>query len=231
MTGGLGNGLAITAEDLASHFPRLYHMAELGTWPSIRTHGLLSTSALLDLYGVNGDQRRQIESCRRPDSVTIRHAKLGQAVIRDQKPMSDGALQKCLQGMTPTEWYRLLNTKVFFWLTAERVLGLLSARAYRDREHTVLTIDTAKLLKVHHERVTLSPINSGSTVYNPQPRGPNTFQSLRNYAFEEWQQKRRSATKAVAELAVEYSVPDIREFVLRVERRKQSRILEVMYGS
>ena len=223
--------MGITPEEFVSHYPRLYHMAELGTWPSIRSHGLLSTSAFLDLYGIDGEERRQIESCRRPQSVTIRHAKYGPAVIRDQKPISDSALSKCLKGMTPTDWYRLLNRKVFFWVVRERVLGLLSARAYWDREHTVLTIDTAKLLKMHHERVTLSPINSGSTVYNPQPRGPNTFQSLGAYPFEEWQQKRRSATKAVAELAVEYSVPNIRELVLRVERRKQSRTLEVIYES
>ena len=62
--------------------------------------------------------------------------------------MSESALKKCLNGMTPTEWYRLLNSKVFFWLTAERVTRLLSARAYRKREHTVLTIDTARLLNI-----------------------------------------------------------------------------------
>jgi len=223
--------MGITAEELVSHYPRLYHMAELGTWSSIRSHGLLSTSSLLDLYGIDGEERRQIECCRRPESVTIRHEKYGPAVIRDQKPMSDSALRKCLSGMSPKEWYILLNKRVFFWLTPERVLGLLSARVYRDREHTVLTIDTAKLLNLHHKRVTLSPINSGSTVYNPQPRGADTFRTLGTYPFEKWQQKRRSARKAVAELAVEYSVPNIKELVLRVERRKQSRILEVIYES
>jgi hypothetical protein len=131
--------------------------------------------------------------------------------------------------MTPTEWYRLLNRKVFFWVTSERVIGLLSARAYRDREHTVLTIDTAKLMARDHKRVTLSPINSGSTVYNPQPRGTSTFLTLVEYPFDRWQQKRRSITKAVAELAVDYHLPNIGELVLRVERRKQSRVLEVIY--
>jgi hypothetical protein len=221
--------VGITADELVNHFPRLYHMAELGTWPSIKAHGLLSTSALLDLYGVNGEERRLIESCRRPESVTIRHDKYGPAVIRDQKPMSDSALRKCLRGMTPIEWYRLLNAKVFFWLTPERVLGLLSARAYRDREHTVLVVDTAELLRLHHERVALSPINSGSTVYNPQPRGATTFQALEVYPFERWRKKRGSATKAVAELAVDYRVPNIDGLVLRVERRKRSRLLEVLY--
>jgi hypothetical protein len=42
-------------------------MAEVGTWLSIRERGLLSTSALLDLYGIEGEERRRIESCNRPD--------------------------------------------------------------------------------------------------------------------------------------------------------------------
>jgi uncharacterized protein DUF7002 len=142
--------------------------------------------------------------------------------------MSESALRRCLKRMTPTEWYRVLNGKVFFWLTAERVTRLLSARAYRNREHTVLTIDTAKLLNRHQAAVTLSPINSGSTVYVPQPRGPETFQTLSNYPFDAWR-KKRGATNAVAELAVTYAVTDIREMVVRVERRRKSRVLELIY--
>lgn len=203
-------------------------MAEAGTWPSIRERGLLSTSALLDLYGIEGEDRRQIEECRRPECVTIEHDIYGPAVIRDQKPMSEKALRKCLKGMTPTQWYRLLNSRVFFWLTAERVARLLSARAYRDREHTVLTIDTARLLQNHEAEVTLSPINSGSTVYNPQPRGADTFQSLANYPFGAWR-KKRGRTTAIAELAVGHEVRDISEMVIRVERRKETRVLEVIF--
>lgn len=221
--------VGIPVADLVRQFPRLYHMAELGTWPAIKAHGLLSTTALLDLYGIDGEARRQIEGCHRPESVTIRHAKFGTAVIRDQKPMSDGALRKCLNGLKPEEWYRLLNSKVFFWLTPERVEGLLCARAYRDREHTVLTVDTAQLLHRHRDAVTLSPINSGSTVYNPQPRGPETFRAIYDYPFDEWKKKRRSATKAIAELAVHRHVLDIREMVVRVERRKKSKVLELIY--
>src|SRR5262249_24826907 len=161
---------------------------------AIKAHGLLSTTALLDLYGVDGEARRQIESRHRPQSVTIRHGMFGTAVIRDQKPMSYGALRKCLDGLEPEEWHRLLNSKVFFWLTPERVETLLCARAYRDREHTVLTVDTARLATQHLEAIALSPINSGSTVYNPQPRGRETFNGLRDYPFDVWRKKRGSAT-------------------------------------
>jgi hypothetical protein len=221
--------LGITPEDLTLHHPCLYHMAERGTWQSISEHGLLSTTALLDMYGIDGEERRLIEGCRRPESVTIRRNGYDTVVVRDQKPMSEGALRKCLKGMTPFEWYRLLNGKVFFWLTSERVTRLLSARAYREREHTVLTIDTAKLLERHIRDVTLSPINSGSTVYNPQPRDAATFQAPASYPFDAWRNKRGAATKAIAELAVHYAVPTISEMVIRVERRRESRVLETIY--
>jgi hypothetical protein len=222
--------MAISTEEFARHYPRLYHMAEAGTWPSIKRFGLLSTSALLDLYEIKGEQRRQIESCRRPESVKISHPKYRPAIIRDQKPMNDQALAKCLREMTPREWYELLNRKTFFWVTAERVNGLLVARAYRGREHTVLTIDTAKLLSQYHAKVTLSAINSGSTLYNPQPRGKDTFLKLNDYPFKE-RKKMRGIANAVAEFAVDHGLHDIKNYVVRVERRKGVKVLEVIHRS
>ena len=53
---------------LAHRYPVLCHMAEAGTWPSIAANGLLSTTALLDLFEANGsardihDWRRLLES-------------------------------------------------------------------------------------------------------------------------------------------------------------------------
>jgi len=62
-------------------------MAEAGSWPSIRRHGLLSTSALLDLFEVTGVERVRLESQRRPETVKIEHPEHGEALIRDQKPL------------------------------------------------------------------------------------------------------------------------------------------------
>ena len=47
--------------DLIAHFPRIWHMAEDGSFESIFKHGLMSTSALLDLYGIDGDERTALE--------------------------------------------------------------------------------------------------------------------------------------------------------------------------
>ena len=72
----------ISVDSLIEYYPYLYHMAEPDSWESIEDKGLLSTSALLDLFEINGKRRFAIESCHRPDSVVIEHPRHGRAVIR-----------------------------------------------------------------------------------------------------------------------------------------------------
>lgn len=205
-------------------------MAEADSWRSIKKHGLLSTTALLDLFQVRGELRQSLESRHRPESVEIRHAKYGVAVIRDQKPMRERALIKCLVGMPLEQWYRTLNRHVFFWVASERLDSLLGARAYRGRMHTIISVDTARLMEFHAQNVRLSPINSGSTIYNPSPRGADTFQKLHDYPFED-RRKARGLKNAVAELAVQYAVSDISQCVVRVEHRRNGRVLETIYSN
>ena len=194
-------------ERLAARYPVLYHMAESGSWESIRERGLLSTSALLDLFEVEGEERLAIESARRPEIVQLEHPEHGVALVRDNKPMQERTLEKCLRGMTPRGWYELLNRRVFFWVEWKRLLKLLGAKAYRDRPHLVLEVDTAELLERHIDRVALSPINSGATfALGPAPRGPDTFRRVVDH----------SEKKPVVELAVTYAVPDVADFVLSV---------------
>jgi hypothetical protein len=191
-------------------------MAEANSWESIQKYGLLSTTALLDLFGYSGQERERIESQRRPASVVIENPVCGRAVIRDNIPMRENALEACLQDLTPREWYETLNRRVFFWLSRPRLYRLLGAREYRKKRQTILTVDTASLLKNHADRVTLAPINTGATLYKPPRRGAGTFQKISEYQIEHWRRK-RSWADAVVELAVDYSVPDIRELVVRVE--------------
>ncbi len=203
-------------------------MAEAGTWPSISKHGLLSTTALLDLFQVDPPQRRKIESMRRPESVTIEHPKYGSAVIRDQKPLRESALRKCLNNLKPSQWYEILNRKTFFWLTPERLSTLLNARAYRNKDHCVITVDTRALIERHEDRITLCPINSGSTLYNPPVRDESTFYKVADYPFSE-RKKTRGKQGAVAELVVDYSVSDMCEVAISAEHRKRDTCLEVIW--
>lgn len=216
----------MNSEDLIKFYPRLFHMAEDGTWESIRKHGLLSTTALLDFFAIKGKQRQAIEDAHRPESVLITHPKYGQAVIRDQKPMTESALLKCLEKpYVPKDWYRLLNGNVFFWLDERRVNGLLGARAYRDKKHCVLTLDTRRLVAHYTKTITLSPMNSGSTIYDPLPRGAKTFLPISEFPFED-RRATRALQNTVVELLVKYAVPNVDEFVLRVEERKGATVLK-----
>ena len=161
-------------EELVVDCPTLYHVAEDGSWPSIRERGLLSTTALLDLYGIQGVEREQIEAQRRSAGVPLEHLKLPRAVIRDQLPMDDVGLRRCLPPhIQPSDWYRLLNGKVFFWLTRARLRTLVNARPYRGRPHDVIEVSTRKLVEAHYDRIWFCPMNSGCTKPWPHPRdGP-----------------------------------------------------------
>ena len=215
--------------ELIRECPTLYHMAERDSWASIRRHGLLSTSALLDLWELKGERRDRIEAMRRPENVGIDHPMLGRVVIRDQKPMDDAGLHRCLQdGLAPTDWYRLLNQRVFFWLTRPRLLRLLGARPYRELEHDVLQLDTAAMVRAHWDRVTLSPINSGATQPFPTARGLRTFLPIEEYPYGEWRERRPRGERAV-EFAVMGGVPDVTPFVRRVTRMRGGDVLSVLY--
>ena len=215
--------------ELLRDCPTLYHMAERGSWPAIQREGLLSASALLDLYEVRGAAREAIEAERRPESVELEHAVAGRAVIRDQKPMDDAGLRRCLQGgMSPQDWYRLLNGKVFFWLGRARLLRLLEAKPYRAKEHDVLEIDGALLAACHGPAVTLCAINSGATKPFPAARGPGTFLPIADYPYSEWRRKRPRGERVV-EFAVERGVPDVGRFVRRVTAMRGSEALGVLY--
>jgi hypothetical protein len=204
-------------------------MAQRGSWPSIREHGLLSTSALLDRYGLAGAERIRVEARRRPKSVPLPQVGLGSVVVRDQLPMDDKGLSRCLQdGLSPEDWYRLLNSKVFFWLTRDRLLRLLNAGTYRAQEHDVLHLDTKALVDAYSDRIWLCPMNSGCTKPIPHPRGKSTFQRFATYPYAHWRTRRRPGERVV-ELAVDYAVPDIAKFVSQVSRMKGSNELGVLY--
>jgi len=215
-------------EELLEHCPTLFHMAERGAWDSIKERGLLSTSALLDLYSVKGGERTAIESCHRPESVEVHGSKLPRAVIRDQMPMNDAGLRRALPPrLKPSDWYEILNQKVFFWLTEERLHRLTGARAYNGREHDVLEVNTRSLVEAHRDKIWLCPINSGCTKPMPHPRDETAFARIEGYPYDQWRAKRRRGERAV-ELAVDYAVPDIRDHIRRVVIKQGSTTVKVI---
>jgi hypothetical protein len=205
----------LTADYIADRWPRLFHMAEAGSWESIQRNGLRSTTALLDLFEISGDEREALEARHRAESVRIMHPVHGIAWIRDNKPITPSVLGSRLVGMNESDWYRTLNRRVFFWLTERRLDKIRLAKANRDRAHEILVIDTAELLARYASRVELSPFNSGSAFpADRTPRGVGTFTAISDYP---WEPRRRTApSEPIVELTVDYMVEGVAQLIVDV---------------
>lgn len=200
-------------EKLLQRYPFVYHMAEVGTWPSIQQRGLLSTSASLDALGIAGAQRAALEGAYRPEMSHLRPGAPDDIVLRDQRPMPPTRLVQALpEGVTTEQWYRLINSKVFFWVSPERLGRLL--RSYGASQHDVLRVDTASLLGAHFARTSLCHMNSGNTLPIPHYRDETIFKRIPDYRVNGV----GTPLKEVVELVVDYSVPDIADHVVDVTR-------------
>lgn len=198
---------------LRTHLPgHIYHLADAANWSSIQQYGLLSTSTLLNLSGVQ--DKEHIEQQHRAQQVTLPNG----AIIRDQKPMPPETLERCLRGMTPYEWYALLNSKVFFWLDRDRLNRMLKAN--HGRPQVVIALDTEQLLAAYAERVALTPINTGNARRQPALRGRQTFVPYKTWIESRWASeaealgtRMRPGSHRPVELSIAGAVPDAMNFV------------------
>lgn len=195
-------------------YPELYHMADPRNFASILRRGLLSTSALLDLCRVNGEQRVSIESSHRPRTIAIEHPSHGMAYVRDQRPMDDSGLRRSLpRTTTPRQFYEFLNGRVFFWLTHKRLSTMNAAAAYDAMDQIVFTLDTAGVVRDQHDAILLSAMNSGATKPMPHPRSIEMFRTILDF---DWNM-RRSRRNRIVELTVTRSMPNFMQHLIRVE--------------
>lgn len=210
---------------ILERWPVLYHVAHRDALDAILSNGLLCTRRLVEEVGVDDATKQSIVREHRPESIQLSGGGIGTAVIRDQKPMSDSGLRRALPAhLTPADWYSLLNDRVFFWLTEERLFRFLKARAYREREHLVLSFDTARVLAGEWEKIELSPINSGATKPMPRYRDESFFAPIEEYPWSYWGARRPSAG-VVVELCVRDGVPDVREYLKDVRIMRQDEVL------
>ena len=203
-------------EDLAARHPFLYHVTEPGAWESIKQRGLLSTSCLLDLFDITGGEREGLETKRRAAAIPLDHPLHGRVILNDNLPLTEHALATCLEdGLTPAEWLRLLNSRVFFWASKEGLNRLLGARLNRTRPREIIVVDTLSLAKTHADRIELCPINSGSTLRKAARRGLTTFTPLLRHSFQEWRTLRERQDH-IHEVTVRDHVLDIAQHVIEV---------------
>ena len=193
--------------------PYLYHLSAVENRASIERHGLLSTSALLDLHGVAGPARAPFEQDQRRAALALPGA-APPVVLRDQIPLVETKLAACLRdGLTPRDWRLMLNSRVFFFPSLARVQALLGASVNRGRPQLLISLHAAAVLAAYAQAITLSPLNSGSVLYVPQPRGLDTHARIPDFAYAAWRGKRGRPDRAIAEIAVDYAMPDAARFI------------------
>ena len=175
----------MTAAELATLFPRLYHVTVPGAWDSIQRLGLRPSVDLAKRQG-----KLEILERRRPSAIDLGN----NIVLNDQLPLSEKALDSCLDDeLTPRDWLGILNRRVFFYPTETEVEKLLNARINRSRERDILIFDTKKLSEDYLQNLQFCPINSGSTIRKPARRGLNTFTSITSTTYQAWRRKRGKA--------------------------------------
>jgi hypothetical protein len=216
--------------DLVRHYPTLHHMAEGGSWARIQRAGLRTTTQLVDECGPDPATRHEILGQQRKKSYTLRHPVIGDVTIRDQQPLGLHNLKPALTDMTVEQWLGQLNDRVFLWAHPERLTNLLAARRYRGRIHDVLVLDTAGLVEAHHDRIRLAGINTGSTIFpNAPKRGRDTFRTIDSFPFDERRRAGKKLVNNVVEVCVLDGLPDVTDFVLRVQRRQGAIVLDTLY--
>lgn len=215
----------MTPDQLVTDYPRVYHMAEVGTWPSIKQHGLLSSNEVARRSGAQGAAAAALRRGHRAGKVTVAVPGVGDVVLRDQIPMHPDRITRALPaGVSAGDWYELINDRVFFWAEEHRLHRLLNGREYGHLEHDVLTLDTASLVQAHHERIRLCHMNSGNTFPAMTKRGPEIFKPIAAYEVT----RTGRPKKAVVEVTVVGGVPDIRQHVVEARRMRGEQVLGVL---
>jgi hypothetical protein len=209
---------------VAQLYPRIYHVTDFGNADGIMRHGLRSTHELLALFESSDAECAEALKGTRQRSIPLSHPEQGRASVRDQLPLSLTRLSKALIDMTVEEWLHRLNSLVFLWPTRDRVERLLTAPVYAERDHHVLTVDTAELVARHGPRMLLAPMNTGATRPFAHPRGRETFLPLGEYPLID-----RRSTGAVAEIEVQDAMPDVGEYVITIERWHGSQRAEMLW--
>ena len=204
----------MTPAELAQQVPRLYHVTDRDAWPLIERHGLLTTDQLVDMFVANDAEAKRLRTERRTAPVMIHDGPDGRVTINDNLPLHFGNLAPYLDdGLTPYQWLRLLNGRVFFWPRLERGAGFLRAGRRGGREKLLLTFDTEALATAHADRLDLAPINTGSAVRKPARRGHATFTPAIAVGWSEWR-RLRGRLDTVAEVSVRGGVPDALDHLL-----------------
>jgi hypothetical protein len=203
---------------ISSAMPRIvYHMTEVSNWTFIKRESLLSASSLLRMSSLSSKDQENIECNQRYENIKLPEGRL----LRDQKPIPLAALEKYLINSEPSAWYKLLNSKVYFWADLDRLNRV--RKALMTVPQVVLKIDTEALLAQYSSKAAVTPFNIGNTKRKPSPRSSSTLVPYITWQMSRWDSesiavggRHRSRNYKPVELVISDGVPDILNYVLKV---------------
>lgn len=197
----------------------VYHLIEGSNWPFIEKEGLLSASALLRASSLSSEEVESIECNQRPQKFVLPDGR----VLRDQKPLPVAALKRCLVDCEPSTWYKLINSKVYFWVDLARLNRV--RKAILTAPQVVLKVDAQALLAQYGSRAALTPYNIGNAMRKASRRSCATLVPYSTWLDSGWDSESaavggrpRSRHHRPAELVVGDAIPDIMKFVLEVRK-------------
>ena len=166
----------MTIDEFTVKRPFVYHLTASGNLENIkRSKALFSTKSILHMSGIRD---RAFLRTRRAEHAYI-DVNGNRFYIRDQAPISLLALSKCLDQMDCGDYIEILNERVFWWPTLERL---------ENENPLILKCSSTQLFNLN-SRPLFSRLNSGATRANshlggvPPLRGRHTFLGAEEYSL------------------------------------------------
>jgi hypothetical protein len=162
---------AVDVEQLAKRFPNLWHVTFAGGWDGIDRHGLLRT---IDVAPLGCEELR-------PEVTRVEASDGLQITLRNQL-RSRVDPTPSLDGVTPAEWWRLVNSRVYFFCRQSHADQLVASYLGQHLVQEVIKLRTGPALELVADNVEVTTVNVGVFPRTKGPsRGPNNFVPLDEY--------------------------------------------------
>ncbi len=206
----------MSPRELAVLHPRLYHLTNVDSWALISKIGLLSTVELLKKFEVDQTRFAELTKMRRSKCVNLNHKFYGNIQISDNLPLSEKKLLNCLDdGLHPSQWLEMLNSRVFFWVDRKKVDGLSKSRGGSVRNLELLEFDTFSLVSNNFHKTEITPFNTGNTNHTAARRGIETFSRLAEVCYKDWRRKRmKKKPDNIAEISIVDGITDVSKYLV-----------------
>ena len=210
--------------DLAAVAPQLFHLTAGDAWESIQEHGLRSATWLVRTRGMDDERATALLTAPREAVEVIGDPAdpLGHATLRDQKPLTLSKLERLVEGITPENYIRLINDRVYFYMKTVDVERVRGVREAEGQPQLLLTLDSRRLLADYQGSVRVAKINTGATIGMQGRRGPRTWLAIDKFPGR--------ATE-VKEFTVLDGISDVTPYLVSAELWVDGKKVEVLHPS